>query len=91
MDVAKRLIDFGFHPPTVYFPLVVSGALMIEPSETESREELDLFIDAVVQICREAVDDPDKVTGAPWNAPTRRLDEVRANRKLILRWGDDDS
>lgn len=89
MDIAKRLIDFGFHPPTVYFPLVVSGALMIEPSETESREELDLFVDAVVQICGEAVDDPDRVTGAPWNAPMRRLDEVRANRKLILRWGDD--
>ncbi len=86
MDLAKRLIDFGFHPPTVYFPLVVHGALMIEPTETESREELDIFVAAIREICREARETPDVVKQAPWTAPRRRLDEVRANRKLILRW-----
>jgi glycine dehydrogenase subunit 2 len=86
MDLAKRLMDYGFHPPTVYFPLIVHGALMTEPTETESREELDAFIDAVKSICHEAAENPETVTSAPWHTPLRRLDEVRANRQLMLRW-----
>ncbi len=86
LDVAKRLMDHGFHPPTVYFPLVVSGALMIEPTETESREELDAFIEALRAIHREAHEDPETVKAAPWHTPVRRLDEVRANRRPRVRW-----
>ena len=86
LDVAKRLMDHGFHPPTVYFPLVVHGALMIEPTETESREELDAFVEALEAICAEAHSEPETVKQAPWNTPVRRLDEVRANRKPKLRW-----
>jgi glycine dehydrogenase subunit 2 len=86
MDLAKRLMDHGFHPPTVYFPLIVHGALMTEPTETESRTELDAFVDAVKSICREAESDPETVKSAPWHTPLRRLDEVRANRQLVLRW-----
>ncbi|MFO7743625.1 MAG: aminomethyl-transferring glycine dehydrogenase subunit GcvPB [Anaerolineae bacterium] len=92
MDVAKRLIDYGFHPPTVYFPLIVEEALMIEPTETESQETLDAFADAMLDIVAEARDDPDLLHEAPFHAPARRLDEVKAARDLILRWqpGDDE-
>jgi glycine dehydrogenase subunit 2 len=86
MDVAKRLIDYGFHPPTVYFPLIVDEALMIEPTETESKDALDAFADAMEKIVEEAREDPELLHEAPLEAPTRRLDEVKAARDLILRW-----
>ena len=86
MDIAKRLIDYGFYPPTVAFPLIVPGALMIEPTETESREELDLFIDAMKSIAREAETNPDLLLQAPHHTKVRRLDEVQAARKPVLRW-----
>jgi len=86
MDVAKRLMDFGFHPPTVYFPLIVHEALMIEPTETESKDTLDAFAEAMLRIVEEAREDPDLLHKAPYNAPVRRLDEVQAARNLILRW-----
>jgi len=86
MDVAKRLMDFGFHPPTVYFPLIVHEALMIEPTETESKEMLDSFAEALLCIAEEGRTDPDLLHEAPHNAPVRRLDEVRAAKELILRW-----
>jgi glycine dehydrogenase subunit 2 len=85
-DVAKRLMDFGFHPPTVYFPLVVPEALMIEPTESEAKETLDAFVDAMLEIAREAVDEPELVKGAPYGCPVRRLDEVRAVKHPILRY-----
>ena len=85
-DMAKRLIDYGFHPYTVSFPLIVHGALMIEPTETESKDELDLFIDAMISIAKEVEDEPEKLTGAPHNTRTTRVDEVTAARKPILRW-----
>jgi glycine dehydrogenase subunit 2 len=84
IDIAKRLMDFGFHPPTVYFPLIVPEALMIEPTETESRETLDAFAEAMIQIAREAKDDPELLHGAPHVTPVSRLDEVRAARQRIL-------
>ncbi len=86
LDVAKRLIDFGFHPPTVYFPLTVEEAMLIEPTETESKETLDAFADALVAIAREAHDDAAKVTSAPRTAPVGRLDEATAARQPNLRW-----
>ncbi|MFQ5776644.1 MAG: aminomethyl-transferring glycine dehydrogenase subunit GcvPB [Terriglobia bacterium] len=86
MDIAKRLIDYGFHPYTVAFPLIVHGALMIEPTESESREELDLFIAALRAIAEEAETQPELVRTAPHTTRVRRLDEVTANRKPILRW-----
>jgi glycine dehydrogenase subunit 2 len=86
LDVSKRLIDYGFHPPTNYFPLIVREALMIEPTETESRETLDGFVEALLRIAEEARTDPDLLHEAPHNAPVRRLDEVRAAKELILRW-----
>jgi glycine dehydrogenase subunit 2 len=85
LDIAKRLIDYGFHPPTIYFPLVVSGALMIEPTESESKETLDDFIAAMQAIAGEAQTDPELVRGAPHNAKLRRLDEVLAARKPCLK------
>jgi glycine dehydrogenase subunit 2 len=84
-DVCKRLIDWGFHPPTSYFPLIVPHALMIEPTETESIETLDAFVHAMREIEREAREDPAILREAPHEAPVRRLDEVRAARQLILR------
>ncbi len=81
-DLAKRLIDFGFHPPTVYFPLIVEEAMMIEPTETESKETLDQFCDAMIAIAREADQDPEMVKKAPHTRPIGRLDEVRAARNL---------
>ncbi len=84
LDIAKALIDRGFHPPTVYFPLVVDEALMIEPTETESKEMLDAFADAMVEIARLAESDPDALHAAPVSTPVRRLDEVAAARKPRL-------
>jgi glycine dehydrogenase subunit 2 len=86
LDIAKRLIDYGFHPPTVYFPMVVSGALMIEPTESESKEELDAFVHAMREIAREADENPDLLHQAPVTAPLRRMDETTAARKPVLRW-----
>jgi glycine dehydrogenase subunit 2 len=85
-DIAKRLIDYGFHPYTVSFPLIVHGALMIEPTETESKQELDLFIDAMIDICKEIETTPDLVAKAPYDTRTRKVDEVAAARKPVLRW-----
>jgi glycine dehydrogenase subunit 2 len=86
MDIAKRLIDYGFHPYTTAFPLIVPGALMIEPTESESKEECDLFIDAMRSIAEEAASDPELVKTAPHSTRVSRLDEVTAARKPILRW-----
>jgi glycine dehydrogenase subunit 2 len=89
MDFAKRLLDLGFHAPTTYFPLLVPECLLIEPTETESLEDLDAFVDAMIQIRREALEDPEMVKGAPYTLPVRRLDDVRAARQLDLRWVPD--
>ncbi|MGH7789300.1 MAG: aminomethyl-transferring glycine dehydrogenase subunit GcvPB [Candidatus Binatia bacterium] len=86
LDVAKRLLDYGFYAPTIYFPLVVPGALMIEPTETESRETLDAFIAAMQAIAREAAEQPDILHAAPTLTPVGRLDEARAARRPVLRW-----
>jgi glycine dehydrogenase subunit 2 len=86
LDVAKRLIDYGYHPPTIYFPLVVKGAIMIEPTETESQEVLDEFCDAMIAIAGEARDNPDLLHQAPVRSKVRRLDETTAARKPRLRW-----
>ncbi len=85
LDIAKRLIDFGIHPPTIYFPTIVDEALMIEPTETESRESLDRFVEVMRQIAREAATEPDTLKAAPVNAPVRRLDEATANRRPDVR------
>jgi glycine dehydrogenase subunit 2 len=87
LDVAKRLMDYGFHPPTIYFPLVVPEALMIEPTETEPKERLDEFCEAMLAIVREAAEDPDVVHGAPHTRPVGRLDEVKAARRAVVRYG----
>ncbi len=89
LDVAKRLIDKGFHPPTIYFPLTVEEGMLIEPTETESLETLDAFAEAMLEIAREARETPDLVTGAPHTAPVRRLDEATAARQPNLRWRGD--
>jgi glycine dehydrogenase subunit 2 len=86
LDIAKRLLDHGFHPPTVYFPLIVDEALMIEPTETESLEELDRFAEAMIAIALEAASDPELVKGAPYTTPVRRLDEAGAARNPDLRY-----
>jgi glycine dehydrogenase subunit 2 len=86
MDVAKRVIDLGFHPSTVYFPLVVEEAMMVEPTETESRDTLDAFAAAMRQAAEEARSSPDLLHEAPRTTPVRRLDEARAARRLKLRW-----
>ena len=85
-DIAKRLIDYGFHPYTVSFPLIVRGALMIEPTETESKQELDLFVDAMISIAKEVDENPELVLGAPSSTRTSRVDEVTAARKPVVRW-----
>jgi len=85
-DIAKRLIDYGFHPYTVSFPLIVHGAMMIEPTETESKAELDLFVDALISIAKEVEDNPELVLKAPHHTRTSRVDEVAAARKPIVRW-----
>jgi glycine dehydrogenase subunit 2 len=86
LDIAKRLIDFGFHPPTIYFPLIVEEAMLIEPTETESLETLDAFAEALIAIATEAESSPDVVREAPHTAPVRRLDEATAARQPNLRW-----
>ncbi|PKL07931.1 MAG: glycine dehydrogenase (aminomethyl-transferring), partial [Spirochaetae bacterium HGW-Spirochaetae-7] len=84
LDIAKRLIDYGYHPPTIYFPLIVPEAIMVEPTETESKETLDAFVDAMLKIAEEARTDPDLLHGAPHNTPVGRLDEVAAARNPVL-------
>jgi len=86
LDIAKRLLDFGFHPPTIYFPLIVKEALMIEPTETESKETLDAFVSSMIQIRKEIDEDPSLVKQAPHNLSIGRLDEVKAAKELKLRW-----
>ena len=86
LDVAKALVDKGFHPPTVYFPLIVKEALMIEPVETESKTTLDKFITAMEEIAVEAVSDPEKIRQRPLNAVIRRPDEVKAVKEPVLRY-----
>jgi glycine dehydrogenase subunit 2 len=84
LDVSKRLLDYGFHPPTNYFPLIVSEALMIEPTETEAKPTPDAFVNAMIAIANEARTDPAMVKGAPHKTPVKRLDEVKAARELVL-------
>lgn len=86
LDIAKRLIDYGFHPMTIYFPLIVSGAMLIEPTESVGRQELDQFIEAMRSIAQEALEDPEKVLNAPHSTRVGRLDEAAAARKPVLRW-----
>jgi glycine dehydrogenase subunit 2 len=86
LDVAKRLLDYGFHPPTIYFPLIVPGALMVEPTESEPRQELDAFVAAMLKIREEAEREPQLLKSAPHHTPVRRLDEVAAARRPRLRW-----
>ncbi|EGK14480.1 aminomethyl-transferring glycine dehydrogenase subunit GcvPB [Kroppenstedtia eburnea] len=90
LDMAKRLLDFGIHPPTVYFPLIVEECMMIEPTETESKETLDHFIEVMIQIAKEAEENPEAVQEAPHHTPVKRLDEVTAARKPVLRWQKED-
>jgi glycine dehydrogenase subunit 2 len=87
LDVAKRLMDYGFHPPTIYFPLIVPEALMIEPTETETKETLDAFCDAMLAIAREAAESPELLKEAPHSRPVQRLDEVRAAKNPIVTYG----
>jgi glycine dehydrogenase subunit 2 len=89
LDIAKRLIDYGFHPPTVYFPLVVEGAMLIEPTESVGRADLDAFVDAMKDIDREATENPELVLNAPHTTRIGRLDEASAARKPVLRWRPD--
>jgi glycine dehydrogenase subunit 2 len=86
IDIAKRLIDYGLHPPTMSFPLIVAGALMIEPTETESKRDLDLFIEAMKRIAKESQDNPELLKEAPHTSYVRRLDETKAAREPVLRW-----
>jgi glycine dehydrogenase subunit 2 len=88
LDIAKRILDFGMHAPTTYFPLIVDEALMIEPTETETKAGLDAFAEALLTIDRETKEDPERVKRAPTQTPVRRLDEARAARKLVLTWRD---
>ena len=89
-DVAKRLIDYGIHPPTMYFPLIVEEALMIEPTETESKETLDYFIEVMRTIAQEAKDSPELLHDAPHDTPNTRVDEARAARQPYLSWRRED-
>ena len=86
LDVAKRLMDYGFHPPTVYFPLVVPEALMIEPTETETKETLDAFVEAMLEIARDAIESPELLHEAPHSRPVRRLDEAKAVKQLVVKY-----
>jgi glycine dehydrogenase subunit 2 len=90
LDVAKRLMDYGFHPPTIYFPLIVAEALMVEPTETETKETLDAFCDALIAIAREAAESPELLKEAPHNRPVQRLDEVRAVKQPIVKYQFED-
>ncbi len=85
-DIAKRLLDFGMHAPTIYFPLIVREALMIEPTETETKETLDAFADALLQINEEAKTNPEIVLNAPHTTPLKRLDEAHAAKQLNVRF-----
>ncbi|MCU0847993.1 MAG: aminomethyl-transferring glycine dehydrogenase subunit GcvPB [Spirochaetes bacterium] len=85
-DLAKRLLDYGYHAPTVYFPLLIPGAMMIEPTETEGKDSLDEFVDAMIKIKKEASDNPEIILGAPHTTPVRRVDAVAAARNPILKW-----
>jgi glycine dehydrogenase subunit 2 len=85
LDLAKRLLDHGVHPPTVYFPLIVDEALLVEPTETETKETLDAFAASVAEILREAREDPEVARGAPYSTPVRRLDEAAAARRPVIR------
>jgi glycine dehydrogenase subunit 2 len=85
LDIAKRLLDFGFHPPTIYFPLLVDEALMVEPTETETKEGLDALADAFEEIVAEAERDPEIAKRAPYTTPVRRLDEASASRRPVVR------
>ena len=85
-DIAKRLLDLGFYAPSIYFPLIVDEAMMIEPTETESKETLDQFCDAMIQIAREAGSSPETLLEAPVTMPVRRLDQTQAARQPNLRW-----
>jgi glycine dehydrogenase subunit 2 len=87
LDVAKRLMDYGFHPPTIYFPLIVPEALMIEPTETETKETLDAFCEAMLAIAREAAEEPELLKEAPHHRPVQRLDEVRAVKRPVVKYG----
>jgi glycine dehydrogenase subunit 2 len=86
LDISKRLIDYGFHPPTNYFPLIVPECLMIEPTETEAKETLDAFCEALIAICREAETEPHLLHGAPSSQVVGRLDETLAVKQLDVRW-----
>ena len=86
LDIAKRLLDYGFHPPTIYFPLIVHGALMIEPTESEGKAELDAFIETMKTIAKEAEETPELLHQAPVTTVIRRLDETTAARKPVLKW-----
>jgi glycine dehydrogenase subunit 2 len=86
LDIAKRIIDYGFHPPTIYFPLIVHEAMMIEPTETETKETMDTFAKALIQIAAEAAQSPELLKKAPHNSPVGRVDEARASRQLILKY-----
>ena len=86
LDIAKRLLDYGFYAPTVYFPLIVDEALLIEPTESESKEAIDAFCDAMLAIAREAAEETELVKSAPHLTPVRRLDEATAARRPVLRW-----
>ena len=86
LDIAKRMLDHGVHPPTVYFPLLVEEALMIEPTETETKERLDHFADVVRSILEEAAEDPQIAKNAPYTTPVRRLDEAAAAKRPVVRW-----
>ena len=86
LDIAKRLLDFGYHPPTIYFPLNVEECIMVEPTETESKETLDAFCDAMLQIVKEAEENPEIVQTAPHTTVVKRLDETLAARKPVLKY-----
>lgn len=88
LQVAKRLLDYGYHPPTIYFPLVFHQSIMIEPTENESKETMDNFIDAMKAIAKEAEEQPELLQNAPHHTPVRRLDEVKAARTPILKFKD---
>ena len=87
LDIAKRLLDFGVHAPTIYFPLIVKEALMIEPTESEDKESMDRFISYLETIDKEAHENPEILHSAPHNTPVRRLDELKANKELNVCWG----
>jgi glycine dehydrogenase subunit 2 len=88
-EIAKRILDYGFHAPTVYFPLLISGAMMVEPTETESLGSLDRFVDVMFKIRQECIDEPETVLSAPCNTPVRRVDTVLAAKKPVLTWDQD--